>query len=121
MIFVNKYFLFVMFSEQSIITASRIIVYTFEGSTINLPFKADSDLHLNLYKDEYYPIDFEANKYDIIYRQNIIEFEIINVTANDTGIYWIDFLSRVYTSQLSITGMFIFTCYMFLLGSICVR
>lgn len=78
-----------MLSDQSILTDSKIItLYTVKGSTVNLTFKIDT----LAYRNSYQILKFkrsEAKKYDITLRPNITEFQMKNVTANDTGVYWI--------------------------------
>ncbi|CAG2226349.1 unnamed protein product [Mytilus edulis] len=87
-------------SELSIITDSRT-VYTEKESTTNLIFEFDPRIYFWSYRKIYTLIDIETNKYDIISRPNIIDLQIQNVSANDTGTYWID-VSDVgqYTFQL---------------------
>lgn len=112
-----------MISDQSITTDSRMTVYTVEGSTTNLTFMIESLLDVRTQKDHFYRgIKSDAIKYmyDIFFRPNIIEFHITNVTANDTGFYWID-LDQLYELQLSITSMCIVACIMFLMCVFCAR
>lgn len=94
-----------MFSEQPICTDSTIVVNTVEGSTMNQTFRNEPLRVLHSHRKEYNRIDFEENKYDIISR-HIINLQIKNVTSNDTGIYWIDYMSdSVFRVKLSITSM----------------
>ena len=118
--------MFLKIVEQSILIEPNSIVnkvYTVEGSTLNLTFKDIVPLmHIRSNGNEYYVGDyvrFETKKYDSILRPNIIEFQMTNVTANDTGFYWIDYLDLVSTLQLSIISMYVVTCYMILPGSYC--
>ncbi|CAC5385855.1 unnamed protein product [Mytilus coruscus] len=77
---------------------------------MNLTFKDSDPLMLFSKSGNIYHFSdserFETNKYDIILRPNIIEFQIINITANDTGNYWIESdWDPESTLQLSITNM----------------
>lgn len=55
----------------------------------------------------YHNIDYKeinTNKYDMVLHPNILEFQIINLTAKDTGIYWLDDRDLSDTLQLDITS-----------------
>lgn len=92
---------------------------------MNLTFKFDIDVYLWSYRNGYILqryIRSEAKKYDITLRPNIIEFQMKNVTANDTGIYWVDSYEGQFTKvQLSISSMYIVTCCIFPLFTFCIR
>lgn len=86
---------------------------------MNLIFKFDPPTYFWFFRNGYnYDkfVRFEANKYDIIMRPNITEFQIKNVTTNDTGLYWVVKVDSGNTIQLSISSMYIVT-----LCSFCIR
>lgn len=74
-------------------------------------------MHFLSYMDIYYFIYYvrsEANKYDIVVRPYITEFQTKNVNANDTRLYWVDYSDgSVYPVILSIFSMYIVTCCIF--------
>lgn len=90
---------------QSIHGSSIRIVNT--GSTINLQFKA-SKPWIRSISFTMKGLGLDENKYDARSRQNIIEFQILNVTTNDTGIYWIDHKLLLFHLNI-ITSMCIVT------------
>lgn len=114
-----------MLSDQCILTDSKIItVYTVEGSTMNLTFKFDPGLYFKSYRNRYKLrryIKSEEKKYDIILRPNITEIQMKNVTANDTGLYWVLYEGQLPAFQLSISSMYIVTCCIFPTFSFCIR
>lgn len=118
-------FIFVLFktiSEQSILTDSDITFYTTEGSTINLTLNISEQGTYFGFKGYGYNKHggrVNTNKYDIVERPNVLEFQIINITASDKGFYWFDNWSPTYELELKITSMAIITyIYFYLIGYI---
>lgn len=100
------------------LTEANITVYTTEGSMVNLTLKSHASV-LSLRKDgkSYYNIYYDMpfgekiiERYGITLSPDILEFQIISVTTNDTGFYSIRHLEVSLTSRLNINGKFIVTC-----------
>lgn len=108
-------------SDKSILTHSRIIVYTVEGSAINIPFlnvtSLDITVYLNekkIYSDAYFG-SIKTKKHDVVLHT---DFQMKNVTQSDTGYYWLDIPSENFAEdmlELSITSKCIVNCQ--LMGS----
>lgn len=55
----------------------------------------------------------KTSKYDIVLRNSILQFQIINVTASDKGFYWFGgqpYLVKKYQFDLTITSKRISSC-----------
>lgn len=96
-------------SDQSILTESIITVYTAEGSTLNLTFTmTNSEIDVRFNKRYiYHNIDYKninTKQYAMVLQPNILEFQIINLTTKDTGIYWLDDRDLSDSVQLDITS-----------------
>lgn len=111
MILSHNFILFLIISDQSILTESVITVYTAEGQTVNLTFSMiSSEIDVSFNKIYiYHNIDHKkvnTKKYDMVLHPNILEFQIINLTTKDTGIYWLDDrgLSDSLTLDLHVTS-----------------
>lgn len=96
-------------SDKSIHTDSNITVYTIEGSTVNLTFKSIStDIYFSKDGTSYQRVETKRN--DIIVVPDVFEFQITNVTANDTGLYSILNSGVSSRIRLNITSKFIVMC-----------
>ncbi|CAG2185956.1 unnamed protein product [Mytilus edulis] len=96
--------------EQALLTDAIFKFYTTEGSTMNFTVKTNSTHTYFRYRGEKRSRDYQlvkSNRYDIVLRPNILEFQIINVTASDEGFYWFNYLygSIRYQFELKITNM----------------
>ncbi|CAC5421328.1 HMCN [Mytilus coruscus] len=107
---VNLCLFWLFLQDKSMLTDANITIYTTEGSTVNLTLKSIASV-LSLRKDgkryTYYDMPAEGviiGQYGMILRPDILEFQIINVTANDTGFYSIGYLEVSLTSRLTITN-----------------
>ncbi|CAC5421334.1 unnamed protein product [Mytilus coruscus] len=94
--------------NQSNPTESIITVYTAEGPTVNLTFNIiDSEIDVRLNKRYiYHNIDHKkvnTKQYDMVLHPNILEFQKINLTTKDTGIYWLDDQGLSDTLKLDIS------------------
>lgn len=100
-----------MISEQSILIDSDSSVYTSEGSTVNLSLK---DIGHKIYcrfnrKTIYSNEDsgmFRKNKYNVVLSP---EFQMINVTTDDTGIYRLHDRGLLSELYLQVTSKFMYT------------
>ncbi|CAG2226348.1 unnamed protein product [Mytilus edulis] len=82
--------------DKSILTHSRIIVYTVEGSAITLPFLNATLLVITVYLNgkKIYSDGFgsvKTKKHDVVLHT---DFQMKNVTQSDTGYYWLGFPSK---------------------------
>lgn len=93
-----------------------IIVYTVEGSAINLPFIKATSLEITvyfnrkkIYSDAYFG-SVKTKKYDVVLHT---DFQMKNVTQSDTGYYWLNPWSDTIihdTLELNITSKCIVKC-----------
>lgn len=93
-----------------------------EGSTERMTFEdTDPNMYIQSLRHGILFEDYlrsKANKYDIRLHQSNIEFQIINVTSNDSGFYW--FRHVAPELELTITSKCIVTFYMFPMGFYCI-
>lgn len=102
---------FLIISDQPILADSINTIYATEGSTINLTIKVKSNILFSSNGHTYSSFFFTKNRTDHVIRPDSVEFQIINLTANDTGLHSITDWDFSTVSQLSVTSMFIVTCY----------